>query len=220
MLKSSLELKLDKLSERQQEIHGLMSDPGIIKNQNGFRDLSKEAAEISPIVECYRRYRKNLETIEHAREMLRDSDSEIREMAEQEISVQDMAPAALINLVGSGEIPLSPTIFDANVTIAKRKGAPVEWRPLEPVVTTVGSAALLAKAPNPHTALLFIDYLLSKEGQQLIMKGGLWSPREDVGTIDQKFKKSYLDEKYSPEEIEAKYAQWETLLRQLFIRRK
>jgi len=141
-------------------------------------------------------------------------------MAEQDVSVQDMAPAALINLVASGEVPLSPTIFDANVAIAKQKGAPVEWRPLEPVVTTVGSSALMAKAPNPYTALLFIDFLLSKEGQQLIMKGGLWSPREDIGTVDQKFKKSYLDEKYSLEELEAKFTQWENLLRQLFIRKR
>ncbi len=141
-------------------------------------------------------------------------------LAEQDVSVQDMAPAALINLVVSGEIPLSPTIFDANVTLAKQKGAPVEWRPLEPVVTTVGSAALLAKAANPHTSLLFIDYLLSKEGQQLIMKGGLWSPREDVGSVDQKFKKNYLDEKYSSEEMEVKLGQWETLLRQLFLRKR
>lgn len=93
-------------------------------------------------------------------------------------------------------------------------------RPLEPVVTTVGSAALMFKAPNPHTALLFIDFLLSKEGQQLIMKGGLWSPREDVGTLDQKFKKTYLDEKYSLEELEVKFSQWEKLLRQLFIRKR
>lgn len=123
-------------------------------------------------------------------------------LADQEVSVQDMAPAALINLVVSGEVPLAPTIFDANVTLAKQKGAPVEWRPLEPVVTTVGSAALMAKAANPHTALLFIDFLLSKEGQQLIMKGGLWSPREDFGSVEQKFKKNYLDEKYSSEEME------------------
>jgi iron(III) transport system substrate-binding protein len=141
-------------------------------------------------------------------------------LAEQDVSVQDMAPAALINLVASGEVPLSPTIFDANVTLAKQKGAPVEWRALEPVVTTVGSAALLAKAANPHSALLFIDYLLSKEGQQLIMKGGLWSPREDVGSVEQKFKKNYLDEKYSSEEMEVKIGQWETLLRQLFIRKR
>lgn len=141
-------------------------------------------------------------------------------LVDQDISVQDMAPASLINLVASGEIPLSPTIFDANVTLAKQKGAPVEWRPLEPVVTTVGSAGLLARASNPHTALLFIDYLLSKEGQQFIVKGGLWSPREDVGSVEQKFTKSYLDEKYSSEEMEAKIAQWETLMRQLFMRKR
>ena len=144
----------------------------------------------------------------------------LEKLAEQDISVQDMAPAALINLIASGEVPMSPTILDANVTMAKQKGAPVEWRPLEPVVTTVGSAALMAKASNPHTALLFIDYLLSKEGQQLIMKGGLWSPREDIGTLEQKFKKTYLDEKYSVDEIEVKFTQWETLLRQLFIRKR
>lgn len=141
-------------------------------------------------------------------------------LAEQDMSVQDMAPAALINLVASGEVPLSPTIFDANVTLAKQKGAPVEWRPLEPVVATVGSVGLVAKAANPHTALLFIDYLLSKEGQQFIMKGGLWSPRDDVGSLDQKFKKSYLDEKYSSEEMETKIVQWEGLLRQLFLRKR
>jgi iron(III) transport system substrate-binding protein len=141
-------------------------------------------------------------------------------MADQDVSVQDMAPAALINLVASGEVPLSPTIFDANVTLAKKKGAPVEWRPLEPVVTTVGSSGLSPKAPNPHTALLFIDFLLSKEGQEFIMKGGLWSPREDIGTLEQKFKKNYLDEKYSLEEIEAKFTQWESLLRQLFIKKR
>jgi iron(III) transport system substrate-binding protein len=141
-------------------------------------------------------------------------------MAEQELRVQDMSGAALSGLVASGEVPLSPTIFDADVTVAKQKGAPIEWRPLEPVVATVGSTGLSAKAPNPHAALLFIDFIHSKEGQQFIMKGGLWSPREDIGTIQQKFKKTYLDEKFSLEELEVKFAQWETLMRQLFIRRK
>jgi len=106
------------------------------------------------------------------------------------------------------------------VTVAKQKGAPIEWRPLEPVVATVGSCGLSAKAPNPHAALLFIDFVHSKEGQQLIMKGGLWSPRQDIGTVEQKFKKTYLDEKYSLEELEVKFSQWENLMRQLFIRKR
>jgi iron(III) transport system substrate-binding protein len=141
-------------------------------------------------------------------------------LAEQEIKVQDMSGAALAGLVGSGEVPLSPTIFDADVTVAKQKGAPIEWRPLEPVVTTVGYSALSAKAPHPNAALLFLDYLHSKDGQQLMIKGGLWSPREDTGTREQKFRKLYLDEKYSLEEIEAKFSQWEKLMRQLLIRKR
>ncbi|HMF51391.1 MAG TPA: extracellular solute-binding protein [Candidatus Saccharimonadales bacterium] len=141
-------------------------------------------------------------------------------LADQEIKVQDMSGAALAGLVGSGEVPLSPTIFDADVTVAKQKGAPIEWRPLEPVVTTVGYSALSAKTPHPHAALLFLDYLHSKEGQQLIIKGGLWSPRDDTGTREQKFKKLYLDEKYSLEEIETKFSQWEKLMRQLSMRKK
>lgn len=140
--------------------------------------------------------------------------------AAQEVRVQDMAAAALAGLVISGEVPLSPTIFDANVTVAKQKGAPIEWRPLEPVVTTVGYSGMTVKAPNPHAALLFLDFLHSKEGQEAMMKGGLWSPRPDIGSTEQKFKKSYLDEKYTIEELEVKFSQWETLMRQLFIKRK
>ena len=141
-------------------------------------------------------------------------------MAEQELKVQDMSGAALSGLVASGEVPLSPTIFDADVKVAKQKGAPVEWRPLDPVVATVGYSGLASKAPHPHAALLFLDYVHSKEGQQLMMNGGLWSPRDDTGTRAQKFKKIYLDEKYTLEELENKFSQWEKLMRQLFVTRK
>jgi iron(III) transport system substrate-binding protein len=144
----------------------------------------------------------------------------LEKMADQEVKVQNMSGAALAGLVVSGEVPLSPTIFDANITQAKQKGAPVEWRPLEPVVTTVAYSGLTLKAPHPHAALLFLDFMHSKEGQQMIMKGGLWSPREDVGSLAQKFKKSYIDEKYSVEEAEKKYAEWDGLMQRLFIRRK
>jgi len=144
----------------------------------------------------------------------------LEKMAEQEVRVQNMSGAALAGLVVSGEVPLSPTIFDANIHTAKQKSAPVEWRPLEPVVTTVGYSGMSHKAPHPHAALLFLDYLHSKEGQQLMMKGGLWSPREDIGTLEQKFKKVYLDEKYSLEELEKKFVEWENLMLQLFLRKR
>ena len=52
-MKESLQSKLEKLIERQEELEGLLSDSEIINNQNKFRDLSQEYAEIKPIVICF-----------------------------------------------------------------------------------------------------------------------------------------------------------------------
>ena len=54
----------------------------------------------------------------------------------------------------------------------------------------------------------------------MIQKGGLWSPREDIGSLAQKFKKSYIDEKYGPEEAEKKYAEWDKLMQQAVCQTK
>ena len=49
-MKASLQGKLDKLADRFEELAGLLSDPDVISNQNQFRDLSREYAEIDPVV--------------------------------------------------------------------------------------------------------------------------------------------------------------------------
>jgi len=129
----------------------------------------------------------------------------IEKLSAQDVSVHKLSGAALANLVVTGEVPMSPTIFDSNIFVAKRKGAAVEWRPIDPIVANVGYSGLVAKAPHPHAALLFLDYIHSKEGQQFIVKGGLSSPRDDVESlVDQKFKKIYFEAKYSVEEYEKK----------------
>jgi iron(III) transport system substrate-binding protein len=141
-------------------------------------------------------------------------------LSAQEINVQNISGAALSGLVASGEVPLSPTIFNSNIFTHKQKGAPVEWRPLDPVIAGVGTSGMVLNAPHPHAALLFLDYLHSKEGQQVAMKGGLSSARTDIGSLEQKFKKVYIESKYTPEEFEKKITEWETLMRRLFISRR
>jgi iron(III) transport system substrate-binding protein len=144
----------------------------------------------------------------------------LEKLSAQEINVQNISGAALSGLVASGEVPLSPTIFNSNVFTHKKKGAPVEWRPLEPVIAGVGTSGMVLNAPHPHAALLFLDYLHSKFGQEVAMKGGLSSPRNDIGSLEQKFKKLYIESKYTPEEFEKKINEWETLMRRLFIQRR
>lgn len=144
----------------------------------------------------------------------------LEKLGEQDINVQNMSGAALSGLVASGEVPLSPTIFNSNIFTHKQKGAPVDWRPLDPVIAGVGISGMVANAPHPHAALLFLDFLHSKEGQQAAMKGGLSSPRTDIGSLEQKFKKYYIESKYTPEEFAKKIEEWEALMRKLFIRKR
>jgi len=85
MLNQTLHQKLEKLAERQTEIHALLSDPDVMKNQNRFRELSKEAAETGPVVDRFREYQRCLQTIQGTEQMLRDKDREIRILAEEEL---------------------------------------------------------------------------------------------------------------------------------------
>ena len=94
-MKDSLQKKLEKLSGRQEEIHALLSTPEIINDQNRFRDLNKEAAEIRPIVTCFKEYRSNLLSLDNAKAMLKDSDLGIRELAGEEIEIARQRHEAL-----------------------------------------------------------------------------------------------------------------------------
>jgi len=84
-MKDSLLNKLDNLVERHEEVSALLGDAGVISDQEQFRDLSREYAELEEVVNCYGRYRRLQEDMAAAREMLDESDAEMREMAQEEL---------------------------------------------------------------------------------------------------------------------------------------
>ncbi|MBS3804705.1 MAG: peptide chain release factor 1 [Oleiphilaceae bacterium] len=86
-MKASLKTRLERLNERFEEVSALLSDPGTIADQTRFRDLSKEFAEIEPVVACFRAWENTQENIAEAEEMARDGDPEMRAMAEDELDV-------------------------------------------------------------------------------------------------------------------------------------
>lgn len=85
-MKASIKAKLESISERYEELAALLSDPGVIGDQNKFRDYSKEYAELEPVVECFRLYQQVLDDIEEAQSLMKDGDADMREMAEEELS--------------------------------------------------------------------------------------------------------------------------------------
>ncbi|MBU3070745.1 peptide chain release factor 1 [Aestuariicella sp. G3-2] len=84
-MKASILEKLDNLQDRYDEVSALLSDAGIISDQNKFRELSKEYAELEPVVKCFKEYRQVLEDIEEAKGLLKDGDADMREMAQEEL---------------------------------------------------------------------------------------------------------------------------------------
>ena len=80
----SIQSKLEGLDLRLEEISAMLSDPEVIANQNRFRVLAMEHAEILPVVKLYREYRTARSDLEAAQALSQDKDSGMRTMAEEE----------------------------------------------------------------------------------------------------------------------------------------
>ena len=88
--------------------------------------------------------------------------------------------ALLTELLSGGEIAILVNNFLQNSIEAKRKGSPVEFLALDPVISAAGLIGINKQAPHPNAAKLFVDFVLSKEGQELIVKSDRSSVRKDV----------------------------------------
>src|SRR3954470_1621278 len=76
----------------------------------------------------------------------------------------------LNNLVIAGDVPLAPTMYQYITEGAKRKGAPVDWFVLEPVVGRMSGVGIARHASHANAALLFYEFMLSMQAQELLLK--------------------------------------------------
>jgi iron(III) transport system substrate-binding protein len=76
----------------------------------------------------------------------------------------------MAELIASGEIPLALDIYNHNAERLKAKGAPIDWKPLPPTFGRPNGVAVAKHAEHPHAALLFVDFMLSLDGQKLLKK--------------------------------------------------
>ena len=107
----------------------------------------------------------------------------VKQLAKQEFDVHMVSARALLDMIINGEYAMSPSIFDAHVIESKKKGAPVDWMPLEPVHVNLGQIVLPKTRPHPYASMLFIDFELSKEAAELYKSAGYNSTRKDVPAL-------------------------------------
>lgn len=90
-MKKSLELKLEQLLERFQEIGRLLSEASVIADQSQFKALSKEYAQLEPVATCYNQYLEAQANLASLQELLEGDDKELAAMAGEEIDAANAA---------------------------------------------------------------------------------------------------------------------------------
>jgi iron(III) transport system substrate-binding protein len=88
--------------------------------------------------------------------------------------------ALLTELLGAGEFSVLVNNYLQNAVESKQKGSPIEWLALDPVIAAAGPVSINRHAPHPNAARLFVDFCLSREGQEIIVKHGRTSARPDI----------------------------------------
>jgi iron(III) transport system substrate-binding protein len=75
----------------------------------------------------------------------------------------------LVDRIIAGEYAIALNIFAHHPLISKAKGAPVDSRLMDPVASTAATMAVVKGAHHPNAAMLLMDFILSKEGQQILV---------------------------------------------------
>jgi iron(III) transport system substrate-binding protein len=134
----------------------------------------------------------------------------VKKLKSQNPAIHNVSGRALLDLVISGEVGVSPTIFRNHVEVSLKAGAPIEWIPMDVVPANSGSTGVSAKAPHPHAALLLADFILGAGGQKVLEQYEYGNPTKDYG-----FKRWYPEQGLSAEQIDKLEEKWRATLRDL-----
>ena len=93
----------------------------------------------------------------------------MKRLNEQNISHQ-RGRRLMTQLVAAGEFDMAVETNLNSVLTLSKQGAPLSFAPIQPYFLSPSLVFMSANAPHPYTAALFIDYLLSEEGQKIVVK--------------------------------------------------
>jgi ABC-type Fe3+ transport system substrate-binding protein len=120
----------------------------------------------------------------------------------------------LSQLIVSGEVPLALTVYNYKAEQLKKQGAPIDWFVIGNAIARPNGIAVARRAPHPHAAVLFYDFELSPEGQQIISNLEFVPTSKKIDTPLNRMPMKFVDAKVAIDE----YDKWKTLYGQLFGR--
>src|SRR5262249_26438239 len=143
----------------------------------------------------------------------------LRELAKQQITPVPMAIRAVLDRVIAGEYAMGLEMNGTHAHISAAMGAPIAWVPLDPVSMTLQAAGITAKAPHPNAARLFLDFMISRAGQDVFRDRDYIPMHPDVPAKSPELKPEtggYKAVVYSPEEVDANAKHWAAIFQEIF----
>jgi len=138
----------------------------------------------------------------------------MRALARQNVQLRS-GQTLIAQLMAAGEFPVA-MVLAHRIEKMKEQGAPVEWvTTLDPVTASLHPIGIAAKAPHPNAAKLFIDFILSVEGQRLLLSIDRTPARPG---IDTKMEAKKLKLFPIAPELGERYAEFQKEFRQIFGR--
>jgi iron(III) transport system substrate-binding protein len=143
----------------------------------------------------------------------------LRKLAKQRIISLQASDRAVLDQVIAGEYSMALAMTNHNVEISRKDGAPVTWLPLEPTIIFSEQMGVTALGPHPNAGMLFLEFTLSREGQELFRKAGYIPARSDVLPLNPKLLPAANGLKSriaTPDVVEKNRKHWDDVYRQLF----
>jgi peptide chain release factor 1 len=120
-VKRSIQTRLAQVEERFEEIGMLLSQAEVMSDQNRYRDLSREYAQLEPVVQSWRQWKEHNAGLDEARQMQSDPDPEVKAMAHEEESRSLERLARLEQQLGVLLLPRDPD-DERNIFLEIRAG--------------------------------------------------------------------------------------------------
>ncbi len=143
----------------------------------------------------------------------------LRALAKQEIVPLPIAIRAVLDRVIAGEYAIGLEMNNTHAAISAAQGAPVKWVPLNPVSETVQVAGVVKNAPHPNAAKLFLDFMISRTGQNIFRDNDYLPMHPEVQAKIPELKPEqggYKAILYTPDNLETEVARWRKISEDLF----
>ena len=143
----------------------------------------------------------------------------LRKLARQNIKMVNASARAILDQVIAGEHPLALQIFNHHAAISAEKGAPVDWLRLNPATVTPGLVGLTKGSAHPNAGLLFVEFMTSKDGQQIFQKANYLPARPDVPPLNAELvpeRGGFAATVLTPAITDKAIDRWDDIFKQLF----